>query len=345
MAKSIVRLSESLKSYSSYLWDKQLSINDRRVQNCAKFNGIDLYFVEPSSKENRYDREYVELDEKLQALDNYQPLNLCGYAPFDRRAKYRWFQNIKVSCRIQVYRLKNRQITYAWRLPEEISQVKNLDTIQIVNKMVDEAHLLPLKEAAMKKFENQYLWSRGDLLDIIEVASMNLTDEEAGDFRSDEHVDAIKSYFESGESVADTIETYHEIIQETKRVSKFEKFFAALQEILDANAVPDERRADTTYCVSPLCVSLRDLMEKAVSKMYEMFPNENVDKLMIPTYEWTRRQFTPCNPRSRIANSYKGRYKIKWTMQTRLLRKHHDDQYYAAKIFSFFKEIAERYTQ
>lgn len=197
-----------------------------------------------------------------------------------------------------------------------MSQVNNLRTIKLVDDVEKEQYLAQMKTVAEKRFQNQFQWNNENVLELVELACLDLTDEECSEEQTTENVDFVKMCITSGESISDIIDMQREIVAE-KHCSMYELFWLALQALLDEHAaIPDERRHGLTQCISPLCTSLRELMEKTRLKMLEMFPNADADSLRVPSEEWTRRQFVPRNPRARVAASYKGRFNVK----PRLLR-------------------------
>lgn len=127
--------------------------------------------------------------------------------------------------------------------------------------------------------------------------------------------------------------------QET-REGKFNNFWKAVEAVISENdlAVAQERRQGTTSWISPLCVSLRDLMDKSEEKMQELFPESLVNH--VPSMEYFRLQFTPRNSRAHTAKRYYSRFDIKYGLQVRTLRKSHPDQHYGAKQFQYMKVMA-----
>lgn len=117
MADHINGLQKSFQSYSTYLWQKQLAFEESCETESDKIDNIDLFIVEPTQKGIFY-KVYKEVeDAALNELEHYDPINLCSFAPINRLKKYRWIKNLRLSTRVQVYRLRGRQATYAWRIP------------------------------------------------------------------------------------------------------------------------------------------------------------------------------------------------------------------------------------
>lgn len=143
---------------------------------------------------------------------------------------------------------------------------------------------------------------------------------------------------QEGFSVAEAVHIEQQA--QAAKLDKFANFWAATEEVLAGNdyTVAEERRHGATTWISPLCVSMRDLMSKCETKMEEMFPGSISN--LIPSYEYFRLQFVPRNSHSRVSKRYYGRFDVKFGLQKRTLYKAHVDQHYGAKQFQFLKIMA-----
>lgn len=159
---------------------------------------------------------------------------------------------------------------------------------------------------------------------------------------SEEHIQESKEGFrfllEEGFSVPEAV--HMEQQAQAAKLDKFANFWAAVTNVLASNdySVAEERRHGETTWISPLCVSMRDLMSKCETKMEEMFPGSDTN--FIPSYEYFRLQFVPRNSHSRVSKRYYGRFDVKFGLQKRTLHKAHVDQHYGAKQFEFLKIMA-----
>lgn len=156
----------------------------------------------------------------------------------------------------------------------------------------------------------------------------------------EQQVSTLTSVLEEG---TDLEEALHIVIEnKANKSSRFDLFWKAADEILSSEmVVPDERRHGSTCCISPLCVSLRDLKSQVEQKAKEMFPHQKID---CPSEEYFRLQFTPRNENALTAARYYKRFDIKWVLQTRLLHKEHRDQHFGAKQFKYLKQMAQRFS-
>lgn len=121
---------------------------------------------------------------------------------------------------------------------------------------------------------------------------------------------------------------------------KFTNFWAAVDAVINENdlAVAHERRHTETSYISPLCTSLRHLTELCTTKMESLFPDSINNH--VPSLNYFRLQFVPKRLNTKISNTYYGRFKLKFGLQTRTLRKAHPDQHYACKQWKLAKEFA-----
>lgn len=154
----------------------------------------------------------------------------------------------------------------------------------------------------------------------------------------EQQVSTLTTVLEEGTDLEEALQIVSE--STANKSSRFELFWKAADEVLSSEmVVPDERRHGSTCCISPLCVSLRDLMSQVERKASTMFPNEEIH---CPSEEYFRLQFTPRNENAATATRYYKRFDIKWVLQTRLLHKEHKDQHYGAKQFKYLKQMAQR---
>lgn len=169
-------------------------------------------------------------------------------------------------------------------------------------------------------------------------ALLFLDDDHLSQDDTDDTVAEFKLLLDEGYELSDAL-TLVEQAQESK-AEKFEHFWKAVENVLAENdyTVADERRNGETTWISPLCVSLRDLMSQCERRMEELFPDS--DNNFIPSYEYFRIQFVPRNSKSVVGSRYYGRFNVKFGLQKRTLHKAHVDQHYGAKQFKFLKVMA-----
>jgi hypothetical protein len=116
--------------------------------------------------------------------------------------------------------------------------------------------------------------------------------------------------------------------------AKYELFWTNCSEyISECTAVPERRHGD--ICFMATVISVRDLIDQ-VSKRYP-------PGTPIPSESWVRLNFSPRNPRAKVAQHYRGRLKVKHVVQKRMFRKFHPDEHYCAALFRYQRELAVKY--
>jgi hypothetical protein len=93
----------------------------------------------------------------------------------------------------------------------------------------------------------------------------------------------------------------------------------------------------------PLAISIRDLREIIIHRLQTKFNNPLPAEIHTPSDEWIRLQFLPKNPFAHAATQYTGKFKMKYKVQTRILRKEHPDGHYCAAIFRYLREFAIKF--
>ena len=95
-------------------------------------------------------------------------------------------------------------------------------------------------------------------------------------------------------------------------------------------AVDERRHQQVTHLAA--AISVPDLISQVAKRCPDNTP--------IPCESWVRLQFWPKNWHLRSACHYTGKLDVKYMIQSRKLRKSHEDSHYAAAIFRFLRELA-----
>ncbi|GBC13306.2 hypothetical protein GLOIN_2v1780244 [Rhizophagus irregularis DAOM 181602=DAOM 197198] len=106
----------------------------------------------------------------------------------------------------------------------------------------------------------------------------------------------------------------------------------------------DERRHETILYM-PLALSVRDLREIIMEKLYIIHGNPLPFTIHIPSEEWIRLQFCPTNAIATRSIHHTGRFNVKFKVQGRLLQKNSDDAHYCAALFRYLREYCIKYHQ
>lgn len=120
--------------------------------------------------------------------------------------------------------------------------------------------------------------------------------------------------------------------------TKFEAFWKACQEILLPDSATDERRhGDNVYASA--ANSIPNLIQQATDNLQRKVDANEIDTLpAIPSVEWVRLQFVPNVLNSALAAKFTGRLEAKRAVQTRTLRKEHQDQHWVNASTRYYLE-------
>lgn len=130
--------------------------------------------------------------------------------------------------------------------------------------------------------------------------------------------DGLQLLLDEGYTISEAID-----LEQHAQVGEVSNFWEAVVE--NDSSVAEERRHGETSWISPLCLSLMDLMTLCEKRIRELFPD--ADKNNVPSYEYFRIQFTPWNRRSQVGKRYYGRFDVKFVLQKQTLHKSHVDQH------------------
>lgn len=333
----ISQLNDSIGAYSSYLMRQFVNMEENHSRTKPLDNDRDIIDVPASNKNNKAHLSlYKTLNESLECLANYEPLNLHTVAPDDPRSRYRWILGISLNVPVQIYKIKNKSIAFIWKIDKNDDrldiQKQCLEIVQQIDRNIPFYHTRAMKRKATQLFMNDKHWTNNKLTQLYNL----ITGGETNDYHAS--IATIKDKLETGMDVSQVFE--EEETEQLDRKGKFENFFQSVDSLINDHTTPHERRHGTLSYISPLAPSLRALMEMAIGKMAQLFPND--ENNFVPSFEWFRRQFSPRNVYSNVSKTFTGRFDATRGIQQRLLRKSHPDHHYGAKQLCYFKEHAAR---
>lgn len=116
---------------------------------------------------------YKDLHQFLIKEEPFTPVNLILYAPFERKARYKYIQGLTFEFDVNVYRSFKPNATFVWRLPEERSELQIPNTIialetDLVNRIKDDK-----VKRAKEVFGGLASWNDKNLNDFLTVCSGN----------------------------------------------------------------------------------------------------------------------------------------------------------------------------
>lgn len=335
--RTVTGLSDTIGGYSSFLLRKSESSQKNHARTTPL--ELDRQIIDIPAKLNTGKSHwllYRNLDEALQNLSNYEAFNLLTIAPDDPVSRYRWLIGISLNVPVKVYKIKKKSIAFIWKIDSNedpsVIESKTLNLIGQIDSNIIVSHTRAMKRKATEMFKNNKHWTDTDLTTLYNIITGGETNDK------EESVATIKDKIEAG---MDIEQIYNEEETESlNRNGKFDNFWKSVDSLIKDHTTPHERRHGSMSYISPLCPSIRALMETAKHKMEELYPGDASN--FVPSYEWFRRQFSPRNVYANVSTTFTGRFDAKRGLQQRLLRKFHIDHHYGAKQLCFFKEHASR---
>ena len=120
--------------------------------------------------------------------------------------------------------------------------------------------------------------------------------------------------------------------------TKFDAFWDKCQKYFDEHvAAVSEQRHGTDYLYLPVAISIKDLRQQVKSRLPDLTP--------IPSSEWLRLLFWPCDPDTSRAMHHTGHFNIKFRIQSRLVQADHPDSKYAAVQYKYLKNFAVKFRE
>lgn len=130
-----------------------------------------------------------------------------------------------------------------------------------------------------------------------------------------------------------------EILLDVRRIKKarstlFDKFWEELDLYLVViNPACDDRRHGNILHML-IAISVRNLCDI----IEEHLKSKNSEEVNIPSREWVRLQFSPCNPYALNSIRYTGRFEVKYAVQRWQIHNSHPDSKYVIVMLKYAKE-------
>ena len=230
-------------------------------------------------------------------------------------------------------------LSYLWRIPPEDEPIDNTAVSRIFSELCHQQSFYSthaMRQDFLSKYSRLANVSKMILCNIYRIL---LHDSSAPQYASEAQVD---------ECVAKAVLQLDdpEIILDLRRTNGkpnstiFDEFWDELQSYLDEIilAVDERRHGDVMHM--PFAVSIRHLLELITERLKSKHPDSTV---AIPSQEWVRLQFWPANAYTERAVRYTGRFKVKFGVQVRQLRKDHPDSHYVSALLKYVRAFAVRY--
>ena len=336
-------LVQSLTAYKRYLVTQSTKANSRHQQALSQDVEENASLLKISSNPNNScPSQYQELEEMLSGVPLYQPVFVNDISPIDRYERRKWLSELALPFPIMLYKYAYGNslgtLVHAWRIPEDES-VDNTKISQIFSQLCRKQSFYSSR-AMRRDFLNKYsCLAKISKMVLRNIYRTLLQDHAAAEYVSEAQVD---------ERVANAVLQLDdtEIVLDLRKMNGkpnstiFDKFWHELQLYFDevTLAVDERRHGDIMHM--PLAISIRSLQETISDRLLQKFPDSVPP---VPSQEWIRLQFWPCNPYTDRAIRYTGQFKIKFGVQIRQMRKEHPDSHYVSALLKYVYEFAVKY--
>lgn len=339
LQSKLVQLVEALKQYLNYLKKHNEAMKVVHSSSSIMRPVEENILLETRIPVPSVCEPYQQLQEKLSTLELYHPLFLNDFSPSDRYVRKHWLNDLQLEFPVKMYRFCHGNslgtMTFIWRLPSDISSEDGTATAQAIATL-NSQQLQYCTRQMRKDFINQYSRFVKAPTSVLRHMFKQLVHD------SSASASAIQQVIDDRVSEAILDAQDPEIILDLRKQngvveSSFDAFWEELQKYLDEIVTPvnERRHGDTMYL--PIAISVRDLRERIEERLVKRFPG---DSKPIPSAEWIRLQFWPRNPYANSALRYTGRFKVKYAIQARQMRKTHPDARYVAVLLQYIKFFA-----
>ena len=325
MRANLEILAHSLNKYSNLLREKSKVM--KRVHDSTEpwrslSKGLDVFYLTPN-----LDISSDEIQNLSTKVLEAGPYSYIKYVPYDSKRRYHFIKQVRSGLGIPTILLvhspgnKIGNSHFLWYVPDHSlnEALKNSQTvIEEIKEKIPVFHSRLMRKEFINKFGRVSSTVKPAVLRYIyhdmtgDSSSSDTSSQEEIDFRVKQAIE-----MEDPEIVTDLRQL------NSGAKEKYDVFWIECGTFLEeeVGTAVDERRHGTITHI-------------ATAKCPENTP--------IPSIEWLRLQFWPKTPSAKSAMHYIGRFKVRYRVQQRQLRKEHPDSHYAAEVFKYQREYAVR---
>ncbi|XP_038122973.1 uncharacterized protein LOC119771236 [Culex quinquefasciatus] len=230
---------------------------------------------------------YKDLEKRLLDVPTYTELNMIFVTPIERRMKHKYIIRLQLGFAVHLYRTYSPNATFVWRIDLSDSDVNSALVVARIEKNLFERVMADKLKKLEETFGGTANWTESKVLELVSAAQEDDSPPNGATQAG------YKLLLDEGYGVSEAVELEKDAV--ACSTGKFSNFWDSVSKVLAADdlTVAEERRHGETSWISPLCVSLSDLMRKCEVEMERSFPNSPMN--FIPSYEYFRLQFVPRN--------------------------------------------------
>lgn len=339
LKENLLKLVESLASYSSYLSmkNKSMKLHHSSPEPATTFeDSSHLKYITPVPSVPVL---LANVDRTMKETAFYNKIYLRDFCPEEKRHRYIFIQELLKGLSVPIYLLTYSHRSnvgiyhFIWKVPDQCNQEacdnENLRIVGEIKKEFPKYHTRAMKQQFCDLYGRISPDSKPYILR--NIYNTLVGDWSASRTTSESEVDARVQEALSLEDM-DIVIDLREFNFNDK--DTFCIFWSKCNEFLQSCTSVHERRHGThTYMAK--AVSIKDLIEK----VRDMCPEDTP----IPSNAWVQFNFFPRNPHSATAKRYRSRLQVKHIVQRRQLRKFHPDAHFCAALFRYEREYAIRF--
>ncbi|CAJ0824720.1 14777_t:CDS:2 [Entrophospora sp. SA101] len=304
-------------------------------------NARDDVFVKDYEAHDVYPPQYKPLVTLLKESNYYEILNIDDLLTSKPQENYLYFQNICTDTSFTMYRYYHGNylgtLNFVWKISQINEHDKNKETRNI-SKIYEEIPIYFTRQMK-KSVINKYSLLIKASSSVMKVLYQDLTGDvsKPNDEQSKDIQERIKLMLDTQDP--DIMIDLRKTIGE--RSTKFDIFWDEMEDYFNENSPSVHERRYTTTLYMPIAMSVNDLLQTILERLRNKYNGDIPPEIEIPSNEWVRLQFWPKSEFARSRNT--GRFRIRYKVQARQLRKFHVDAHYCAALWKYFCEFSIKF--
>ncbi|CAJ0899955.1 5410_t:CDS:2, partial [Entrophospora sp. SA101] len=304
-------------------------------------NARDDVFVKDYEAHDVYPPQYKPLVTLLKESNYYEILNIDDLLTSKPQENYLYFQNICTDTSFTMYRYYHGNylgtLNFVWKISQINEHDKNKETRNI-SKIYEEIPIYFTRQMK-KSVINKYSLLIKASSSVMKVLYQDLTGDvsKPNDEQSKDIQERMKLMLDTQDP--DIMIDLRKTIGE--RSTKFDIFWDEMEDYFNENSPSVHERSHTTTLYMPIAMSVNDLLQTILERLRNKYNGDIPPEIEIPSNEWVRLQFWPKSEFARSRNT--GRFRIRYKVQARQLRKFHVDAHYCAALWKYFCEFSIKF--
>jgi hypothetical protein len=317
---------KNLQSKSRSLESDKTSVLESQETSC--------HYISPGKVED----PYTNLDEYMCKLGLYEHVDLDDFSPSNRYKRREFIKKLKLSKPVMLYRVAYGgsvgTLNFLWIVSDANSEEMLLKN-SYVTKTISESLPKYSSRQMRRDFINKYFdyvkcpksVLRNMFFDLTGFEPTAETSEQKA--RDDKTAELLLG--------SDDPKLILDMRSLNGSDTKYDEFYDEVAKYFDEQVMHVHERRKDGELYLPLCISIEDLREEVKKRL--------ADNIPVPSAESLRLQFTPTNQFSKTALKYSSRLNVKFRVQTRLARVHHQDAHYVAAYYKYLKNFCVKFSE